>query len=224
VLETATRHDDYAPPDRARVITIGSEELGVTNSLLLKFPQIHCAGDLALLNKPRIAIAGARRASIAGRRRASQLARDCARMGVVVISGLAEGVDYAAHTSTIEHGGRTIAVIGTAMDTAYPAKHAALQREIYRKHLLLSPFAWGAKSVSDNFPERNRVMARLAMATVIIEARDTSGSLHQARESIEGGVPCTSPKLPSAMQPCRGPDASSARTNRWVGSFEQAPT
>jgi DNA processing protein len=186
---TASNGDDYTPPDHAGVVTIPSERVGVTNGLLLKFPLIHSVGDLSLVEHPRIAIVGARKASIEGRRRAAQLARDCARAGVVVVSGLAEGIDYAAHTAAIEHGGKTIAVIGTPLDKVYPPKHAVLQRKIYREHLLLSPFTWGEKFVPNNFPERNRIMARLAMATIIIEASDTSGSLHQAAESVQVGHP-----------------------------------
>jgi DNA processing protein len=180
---------EYEPPARTDVVIVPAERVGVTNGLLLRFPQIHGVGDLSLLERPRVAIVGARKASLEGRRRASQLARDCARAGVVVVSGLAEGIDYAAHTSAIEHGGRTIAVIGTPLDKVYPAKHAELQRTIYRDHLLLSPFTWGDKFVPSNFPDRNRIMARLALATVIIEASDTSGSLHQASESVQVGHP-----------------------------------
>lgn len=186
---SALHVDEYVPPVQADVVTFGAERVGVTNGLLLKFPQIHAVGDIALVDRPRIAIVGARKATVEGRRRAAQLARDCARAGVVVVSGLAEGIDYAAHTAAIEHGGRTIAVVGTPLDKVYPEKHATLQRMIYRDHLLLSPFRWGDKFVPANFPERNRVMARLAMATVIIEASDTSGSLHQAAESVHVGHP-----------------------------------
>ena len=141
-----------------------------------------------MLERPRIAIVGARKATQEGRRRAAQLARDCARAGVVV-SGLAEGIDYAAHTAAIEYAGSTIAVIGTPLDKVYPTKHGQLQRRIYREHLLLSPFTWSDKFVPLNFPERNRIMAHLVLATVIIEASDTSGALHQAAESVQVGRP-----------------------------------
>ncbi len=186
---TATRDAEYVPPARGDVVTVPSQRVGITNGLLLRFPQIHSVGDLALLERPRVAIVGARKATPEGRRRAAQLARDCARAGVVVVSGLAEGIDYAAHTAAIEHGGRTIAIVGTPLDKVYPAKHGELQQRIYRDHLLLSPFTWGDKFVPANFPERNRIMARLALATVIIEASDTSGSLHQAVESLQVGHP-----------------------------------
>jgi DNA processing protein len=185
-----TAHDaDYVPPAQGDVVTFEAQRVGVTNGLLLAFPRIHAVGELSRIDRPRVAIVGARKASIEGRRRAAQLARDCARAGVVVISGLAQGIDHAAHTAAIDHGGKTIAVIGTPLDKVYPTKHAALQQRIYREHLLLSPFTWGDKFVPSNFPERNRIMARLAMTTVIIEASDTSGSLHQAAESIEVGHP-----------------------------------
>jgi DNA processing protein len=186
---TAARDDDYVPPAQVDVVTFDAQRIGVTNGLLLACPRIHAVGDLSLIDRPRVAIVGARKASIEGRRRAAQLARDCARAGVVVISGLAQGIDHAAHTAAIEHGGKTIAVVGTPLDKVYPTKHAALQQCIYRDHLLLSPFTWGDRFVPSNFPERNRIMARLAMATVIIEASDTSGSLHQAAESVDVGHP-----------------------------------
>jgi DNA processing protein len=181
--------DAYEPPSEAAVHTVPSQQVGITNGLLLRFPQIHSVGDLSLLELPRVAIVGARKASVEGRRKAAQLARDCARAGVVVVSGLAEGIDYAAHTAAIDHGGKTIAVVGTPLDKVYPAKHASLQRQIYLRHLLLSPFLWGEKFIPANFPERNRIMARISLATVIIEASDTSGSLHQALESVHVGRP-----------------------------------
>lgn len=182
-------HPVYVPPDRSSVVEVSSARLGVTNGLFLKYPTVFCAGDLALLQTRGVAIVGARKASAEGRRRAEQLARDCVRAGIVVISGLAEGIDEAAHRAALAHGGRTIAVIGTPLDKVYPPQHAALQEAIYRDHLLVSAFRWGDRFVPTNFPERNRIMARFARATVIIEASDTSGSLHQAAESIDVGHP-----------------------------------
>jgi DNA processing protein len=91
--------------------------------------------------------------------------------------------------AAIEHGGKTIAVVGTPLDKVYPAKHSSLQEKIYREHLLISPFEWGHEFVPTNFPERNRIMARLAAATAIIEASETSGTLHQAAESVDVGHP-----------------------------------
>jgi DNA processing protein len=105
------------------------------------------------------------------------------------MSGLAAGIDRAAHEAALEHGGRTIAVVGTPLERAYPAENAALQERIYQEHLLISPFAPGTRTRPGHFPARNRVMARLARATVVIEAGDARGSLHQVAESVRAGRP-----------------------------------
>lgn len=143
---------------------------------------VFCSGRLELTRRKAVAIIGARKVSEKGAARARRLARDLAQAGVVTLSGLAEGVDYNAHTAAIEAGGDTIAVIGTPIDKAYPAKHAELQEQIYRQHLLVSQFPIGSKVFPSNFPQRNKLMAAMSDATVIAEASDTSGSLHQAAE------------------------------------------
>lgn len=105
------------------------------------------------------------------------------------MSGLAAGIDEAAHRAAIAFGGRTIAMIGTPLERAYPPENARLQEEIYREHLLLSPFAAGTRTHPGHFPARNRAMARLAMATVVAEAHGNSGTVHQVRESLACGKP-----------------------------------
>lgn len=142
------------------------------------------SGDLALLDAPTVSIVGTREVSDAGWKRSSQLARDLVRNGVTIVSGLARGVDTAALTSAISHGGRVAAVIGTPLDKAYPAENSELQQQIYAHHLLMSPFKEGERVFRSNFPARNRVMAAVSDATVIIEASDTSGTLHQAAECV----------------------------------------
>lgn len=143
---------------------------------------IFAAGNTDLLNERCIAVIGARKASDLGRRRARQLGRQLAEAGVVVVSGLAEGIDTEALTGAMEAGGDVIAVIGTPLDHAYPAKNGRLQETIYRDHLLLSQFAPGTRTFPSSFPARNRTMAALSDASVVIEASDTSGTLHQAAE------------------------------------------
>lgn len=143
---------------------------------------LHYAGDLSLLNRASVSIVGTRDVSEEGRRRAARLSRELVKAGVTVVSGLAKGVDVAAHSAAIEAGGQTVAVIGTPLSKAYPAEHARLQEEIYTEHLLISPFGVGEAVFRGNFPKRNRVMAALTDATAIIEASDTSGTLHQAAE------------------------------------------
>jgi DNA processing protein len=143
---------------------------------------IFYAGDLELLKRRCVSIVGTRDVSEQGYCRAARLARELAAKDVVVISGLAKGVDTAALSSAIKHRGRTAAIIGTPLDKAYPAENARLQEEIWGSQLLISPFASGEQVFRSNFPKRNRVMAALSDATVIVEASDTSGTLHQAAE------------------------------------------
>lgn len=140
-----------------------------------------------------VAVVGSRAASDDGIRRARQLARHLVEDGFTVISGLALGVDTAAHRAAIEAGGRTIAVIGTSLAEAYPRENAELQEEIAKTNLLISqiPFVryqqshWKAKRLF--FPERNVTMSALSEATVIVEASNTSGTLTQARAAIHQG-------------------------------------
>lgn len=140
------------------------------------------AGDLAVLNRPSVAIVGARAVSDAGMLRARRLARELSEGGLTIVSGLAKGVDTTAHRAAIETGGRTAAVIGTPLSKSYPAENRELQEEIAEHHLLISQFEEGSRVFPANFPKRNRVMAAVSDGTVIIEASDSSGTLHQAAE------------------------------------------
>ena len=142
------------------------------------------AGNLELLLRPCVSVIGAREVSDEGRRRAKKVAAHLADAGVVVTSGLAKGVDAAAHAGALEVGGNTIAVIGTPIDRVYPAEHADLQEVIYSHHLLVSQFAPGTRTFPSDFPKRNRLMAALTDASIIVEASDTSGTLHQAAECV----------------------------------------
>ena len=144
--------------------------------------EIYYSGDFSLLKYPCVSVVGARDVSDDGAARARRLAKELTSFGVVVVSGLAKGVDINAHVSAMRSGGRTIAVIGTPLSKAYPAENGKIQEEIYRDHLLISPFNENGRVFKANFPKRNRVMAALSDATVIVEASDTSGSLHQAVE------------------------------------------
>jgi DNA protecting protein DprA len=143
---------------------------------------LYYAGLLDILGARAVSIVGTREVSAEGAARARKLARELAAVGVVVVSGLAKGVDAEALSSAIDAGGKTVAVIGTPLSKAYPAENSKLQETIYREHLLISPFADGEQVFRSNFPKRNRVMAALSDATVIVEASDTSGTLHQAAE------------------------------------------
>lgn len=182
----------YQPP--AQIAKLSPGELfwpPLSGEELLRTPgAIYAAGDLSLLRASlRVSIVGARDASEFGCRRAAKLARLLVQQGAVVVSGLAKGIDHAAHTAAMQAGGRTIAVIGTPLERCYPAEHARLQEEIYRNHLLVSQFVPGARMHRSFFPARNRTMAMLSHASVIVEASDTSGSLSQAAEIQRLGRP-----------------------------------
>lgn len=140
------------------------------------------AGDLSLLERPAIAVVGAREVSPEGAARARRISREAAEAGVTIVSGLAKGVDRNAHEAAIAAGGKTVAVIGTPLEKAYPAENGPLQSLIARDHLLISPFPAGQRVFQSNFPRRNKVMAALTDGSVIIEASDTSGTLHQVAE------------------------------------------
>jgi DNA processing protein len=146
------------------------------------------AGDRSLLTDyAKVSIVGAREASDKGLRRAAVLARAMAEHGIVVVSGLAKGIDTAAHVAAIEAGGHTIAVLGTPLDQCYPAENRALLETIKAEHLAVSQFPVGSRVSRGNFPRRNRVMALLSDATVIVEAGEGSGSLNQGWEAIRLG-------------------------------------
>jgi DNA processing protein len=149
--------------------------------------RLYCAGDLALVRTKSVAIVGTREPSRTGAARARRLARELAERGLVIVSGLARGVDTEALVSAMDAGGRVVAVIGTPLDTAYPAENERLQEQIYREHLLVSPFSRGERVFQRNFPIRNRLMAALTDATAIVEADDSSGTRHQATECVRLG-------------------------------------
>lgn len=164
--------------------TADEKQLGFLNKKTKGEVKIYASGDLSLLKRKIVAIVGSRASSEEGRRRAARLARKLVEAGVVVSSGLAAGIDTAALEMGIRSEGRVMAVIGTPLDKAYPAANKRLQETIYTDHLLLTPFMHGQRVFPSNFPQRNRVMALLSDATVIIEASDTSGTLHQAAECV----------------------------------------
>jgi len=137
----------------------------------------------------RVAIVGSRKASEPGLRRTQKPARLLVQRGVVVVSGLAEGIDTEAHVATIESGARTIAVLGTPLGRTFPSQNRALQERIPREHLAVSQFAPGSTWDKRSFPIRNRTMALLSDVTVIVEAYESSGTIHQGWEALRLGRP-----------------------------------
>jgi DNA processing protein len=150
---------------------------------------LHVSGDVSLLDHPAIAVVGSRRASHEGRALAADVACELAQRDIVVMSGLAAGIDATAHEAAMQAGGHTIAVIGTSLDQVYPRHHVVLQERIAREHLVVSPFGSGTPPARWHFPARNRVMARLASAMVLVEAEETSGTRYQVEACVALGKP-----------------------------------
>jgi len=142
-------------------------------------------GDLTILDRPTVAIVGTRRATAYAERVTRQLAATLARAGACVISGLARGVDASAHRGALEAPGATVAVLGTGLDVCYPRAHASLQRDIATRGLLLSELAPDDAAHRGSFPKRNRIIAALARATIVVEAPVKSGALITAAHALE---------------------------------------
>jgi DNA processing protein len=152
-------------------------------------PGLFVRGDaqVELLSRPAVAIVGARACSGYGASTARTLARDVARAGLVVVSGLARGIDAEAHRGALEAGGTTIAVLGCGIDRNYPAAHAELARRIAATGLIVAEYAPGVEPAPWRFPARNRIVAGLTAATVVVEARERSGALITADLALEEG-------------------------------------
>ena len=149
-------------------------------------PVLFVRGDPALLAEPQIAIVGSRNPTPTGLAVARELARGLAACGLVITSGLAAGIDGAAHAGALERG-RTVAVLGTGADRVYPAAHRDLARAIAESGALVSELLPGAGPLARHFPRRNRIISGLALGTLVAEAALGSGSLITARQALEQG-------------------------------------
>lgn len=145
------------------------------------------SADLAVLSGPAIAVVGARACSSYGRSVARSLARELAGAGLVVVSGMARGVDGEAHRGALDAGGRTVAVLGCGIDRDYPAAHAELARRICEHGLVLSEYEPGVEPAPWRFPARNRIIAGMCAGTIVVEARERSGALITADFALEEG-------------------------------------
>lgn len=144
-------------------------------------------GDWSVLDAPVVAVVGTRRATSYGLRVTREIVTALARGGACIVSGMAFGIDAGAHRAALDAGGRTVAVLGTGVDVAYPKAHRALHAEIAYRGLLLSELPPGAQSHGGSFPMRNRIIAALARLTIVIEAPIKSGALITARHALDLG-------------------------------------
>ncbi len=183
----AAVHSWLAAPGN-HVLTLADEAYP---ALLRQIPAapilLYAKGNTALLSAPAIAIVGSRHASAQGRANAAAFARAFSGAGMAVVSGLALGIDAAAHEGALDGPGGTVAVLGTGIDRVYPNRHLALAHRIADHGCLLSEFPLGHPVRSENFPRRNRLISGLCRATVVVEAALKSGSLITARFANEQG-------------------------------------
>lgn len=181
---------DAATPGQERaLITLGDVRypaalLETADPPLLLFAQ----GRVALLRQPGLAIVGSRNPTGQGKDNALAFARSLSEAGITVVSGLAQGIDGAAHEGALAgQAGSTVAVVGTGLDRVYPKAHLDLARRIAQEGLLISEFALGTPPLAANFPKRNRIVAGLTRGTLVVEAAVQSGSLITARLAAEMG-------------------------------------
>ncbi len=156
-------------------------------------PVIYAKGNIALLTRPSVAVVGSRNATKQGMQNAERFAQVLSAAGLTVISGLALGIDAAAHRGALLHtrtehdGGSTVAVTGTGLDLVYPARNRELAHQIAEAGCLLSEYPLGTPAIASNFPRRNRIISGLAMGVLVVEAAAQSGSLITARSALEQG-------------------------------------
>ncbi len=150
-------------------------------------PLLFVHGDAELLARAQLAIVGSRNPTPQGAQTAAEFAQHLTACGLVITSGMALGIDAAAHRGALAAGGYTVAVVGTGLDRVYPARHQALAHEIAGHGALVSEFSIGTPALPDNFPRRNRIISGLSLGTLVVEAAARSGSLITARLAAEQG-------------------------------------
>jgi DNA processing protein len=161
-----------------RLVTASSDEFPVQLRDVTGMPSaLWVRGGVVAGDALAVALVGARRATAYGVEQAERLAGDLARRGVTIVSGLARGIDTAAHRGALRAGGRTIAVLGTGVDVIYPPENRRLAGEIMERGALVSDFAPGTRALPYHFPLRNRVIAGLSLVVVVVEAAEKSGAL-----------------------------------------------
>src|SRR5688500_2365300 len=188
VAQAVARALEWASAPSHHVITLADDSYP---PLLLEIadppPLLYAAGSLELLRRPALAVVGSRNATAQGERNAESFAQALSDAGFIIVSGLALGIDAAAHRGGLAGGGSTVAVLGTGIDVVYPRRNAQLAGQIAAQGLLLSEFALGTAPAAANFPRRNRLISGLARGCLVVEAALASGSLITARAAADQG-------------------------------------
>ena len=146
---------------------------------------VFCAGNIGLLEQPCLSVVGSRSPSAYGKAVLNEMIPPLVVEGITMVSGLAKGIDKMVHAYAIENGGATIGVIGTGLDVTYPRENASLQRKMMAEQLVISEYPLGSKPERYHFPMRNRLIANLSSATLVIEATEKSGSLITANLALQ---------------------------------------
>ena len=181
ILERATRSS-------MRLVAHGATAYPAALDVLRDPPPVLWAiGGVELLHGPLVGMVGTRAPTGYGERITTQLGQALARAGATIVSGMARGIDAAAHRAALDVGAPTIAILGTGADVAYPRQHRALHREIAERGLVLSEYLPGAPAYRDTFPRRNRLIAALSRITIVVEAGHRSGALITTRDALDLG-------------------------------------
>jgi DNA processing protein len=171
-----------------RILTIADIEYP---QALLNIPDppllLYVKGRLDLLNSPALAIVGSRNATAQGVRNAEAFAKSCSEVGLCIVSGMAHGIDAAAHLGGLQGAGSSIAVVGTGLDKVYPAANRKLAHQLSQEGTIISEFSLGTPPLAPNFPRRNRIISGLSLGCLVVEASLKSGSLITARMALEQG-------------------------------------
>ncbi len=181
---------------------------------------LYVRGELKEEDQYAVAVVGTRKASSFGIKMAQKLAFQLAERGITVVSGLAEGIDSAAHRGALEAGGRTIAVLAYGHDQVFPAANADLLHHIIQQGCALSPFPMGMRALKQNFPQRNRILSGLCLGTVVVEAPPGSGALITAKYAAEQGREVFAVPGPAGLANSRGPHELIRDGARLVESLE----
>jgi DNA processing protein len=186
--DEAVRLAEDAERCGAKLLLLGDADYPAQLLHLTDPPPYLCVlGNLSVLDRPCVAIVGTRRATPYGERVTDALAGALGAAGVCVVSGMARGIDAAAHRAALARGGTTAAVLGTGVDVAYPVGHRSLHAAIAERGVILSEFPCGSRAAPASFPRRNRIIAALGKLTIVVEAGERSGALITADHALDLG-------------------------------------
>jgi DNA processing protein len=187
-IEAITPTLDWLKKDNAHVVTFADSTYPKQLLEISNPPAVlYAIGNLHWLNHTSIAMVGSRSATPQGEKNAEDFAQSLCELGLCVVSGMALGIDGAAHRGALKANGATIAVVGTGLDIVYPARHRDLAHKIAERGLIISEFPLGTPSKAQNFPRRNRLISGLSLGCLVVEANIDSGSLITARLATEQG-------------------------------------